>query len=144
MVISTATVVLTLLGVVICRHVLHYNFLGYAEVLVIAAMWMYFIGSSYGSWEESHINADIVSQFVSERTKTKLGIVSKIIQLLLGIPMIYLAYEMLLFNLQTNPVTVDLQVPMAFPQSAILISFVLMTFYCFIYVLRDIQKLKEM
>jgi TRAP-type C4-dicarboxylate transport system permease small subunit len=144
MVISTVTVVLTLLGVVISRHVLNYNFLGYPEVLVIAGIWMYFIGSSYGSWEESHINADIVSQFVSEKTKLKLRIAAKIAQVIIGIPMVYLAYEMVMFDIEMNPTTIDLQVPLAFPHSAILISFSLMTFYSFVYILRDINELKEM
>jgi len=143
MVISTVTVIVTLVGVVLSRHVLHYNFLGYNEVIVVAAIWMYFIGSACGSWEESHINADILSQFVSGRTKIKLSIISKTIQVLIGIPMIYLAGEMLHFDFRTNPVTLDLQIPLAFPHAAIFISFVLMTFYSAIYIFREINKLKK-
>ena len=91
MVVSTVTVVITLALVVLARHVFHYNFLGYNEVIIVAAFWMYFIGSAYGSWEESHITADILSQFVSAKSKIILGIISKIIQIVISIPMVYLA-----------------------------------------------------
>ncbi len=143
MVVSTVTVVITLALVVLARHVFHYNFLGYNEVIIIAAFWMYFIGSAYGSWEESHITADILSQFVSAKSKIILGIISKIIQIVISIPMVYLAIQMLQFNLKMNPVTLDLQIPLAFPQSAILICFVLMIFYSMVYLMRDINALKQ-
>ncbi len=68
---------------------------------------MYFYGSAYGSWEESHITADILSQFVSAKSKIILGIISKIIQIVISIPMVYLAIQMLQFNLKMNPVTLD-------------------------------------
>lgn len=57
--------------------------------------------------------------------------------------MVYLAIKMLSFNLKMNPVTLDLQIPLAFPQSAILISFVLMIFYSMVYLIRDINALKQ-
>jgi TRAP-type C4-dicarboxylate transport system permease small subunit len=142
-VLSTLCVVITLGAVIVCRYILHYNFLGYIELIVTAAIWMYFIGASYASWDECHINADILSQFVSDRAKIILGIISKSLQVLIGIPMIYLAYEMLTFDFQTDPVTVDLQIPLAFHHIAILISFALMTFYSAVYILRDIDRLKN-
>ncbi|MDR3354811.1 MAG: TRAP transporter small permease [Synergistaceae bacterium] len=143
-VLSTLCVVITLGAVIVCRYVLHYNFLGYIEIIVTAAIWMYFIGASYASWDECHINADIVSQFVSDRTKIILEIISKTFQVLIGIPMTYLAYEMLTFDFQTNPVTVDLQIPLAFHHIAILISFALMAFYSAVYILRDVDRLKNL
>jgi TRAP-type C4-dicarboxylate transport system permease small subunit len=137
-------VVATLFAVVLCRHIFHYNFLGYNEIIIIAAFWMYFIGSSYAAWEESHINADILSQFLPERGKVILGIITKIAQIIIGVPLIYLTYKMLYFDFKTNPATLDLGIPLAFPQSAMMICFVLMTFYSCVYLVRDIYKLKKM
>jgi TRAP-type C4-dicarboxylate transport system permease small subunit len=50
----------------------------------------------------------------------------------------------LAFDFRTNPITLDLEIPLAFPQSAILISFALMTFYSCVYIVRDVNKLKKM
>jgi TRAP-type C4-dicarboxylate transport system permease small subunit len=144
MVVSTVCVVATLLAVVLGRHIFHYNFLGYNEIIVIAAFWMYFIGSSYASWEESHINADILGQFLPERKKAILGVFTKIIQVIIGIPLIYLSFQSLVFDIKANPTTLDLGIPLAFPRSAMLICFVLMTFYSGVYAVRDIYKLKKM
>jgi TRAP-type C4-dicarboxylate transport system permease small subunit len=144
MAVSTVSVVATLMAVVLCRHVFHYNFLGYNEIIVVSAMWMYFIGSSYASWEETHINADILSQFLSERKQLILGIVTRTIQILIGLPLVYLAFQMLVFDFRNNPITLDLEIPLIFPQSAIFICFVLMTFYSCVYIVRDFYKLKRM
>jgi len=37
-------------GVVITRYLLHVNFLGYDEIILVAAYWMYFIGSARASY----------------------------------------------------------------------------------------------
>lgn len=142
MVISTAGVVLTLGIVVVCRH-LHINFLGYNEIIMVGAFWMYFSGASYGTYEESHIVAEILSQFVSDRTRMHLAIFSKVVQFLLGIPLIALAYGMVSFDILTNQATVDLKIPLIIPHVIVFISYVLMTFYAFVYLVRDIFRLRD-
>ncbi|MDR3165395.1 MAG: TRAP transporter small permease [Synergistaceae bacterium] len=142
--IATAVVIITLMVVVLARRLFHVNILGYGELLVAAAFWMYFIGSAYAGWEESHIKADMMSLFVkSERVKLKIGIAAKTVEVLVSIPIIYLAYEMLVFDVETKQSTIDLDIPMVFIQSAMLICFVLMTFYSVVYILRDLGKLKN-
>lgn len=142
--VSSAVVIITLTLVVLGRHIFHYNFLGYTEILVLAAFWMYFIGASAGSYEESHITADILSQFVGERTKLKLGLFSKFMQVIIGVPLIMLSWGMLKFDIQTGQTTVDLEIPLLYSQAPILIGFALMTFYAFIYIIRDIYRLREL
>ena len=143
MVISTVSVVLMLGVVVVARYVLHVNVLGYDEIILVGAYWMYFIGASYAMWEESHIRADMLGAVLSPRHNLILGIVVKIIQVILGLPLIYLAYEMLAFDLQTKPSTIDWGIPYLIPQSAIFFGYIVMTFYSFVYVMRDIHRLKE-
>lgn len=138
--VATNIIVITILGVVIiARYILKVNVLGYDELTLIGAFWMYFIGSAYASYEETHITADILSQFVSHRKKQILAIFSKIVQVLLGFPMIYLSYELLLWDVEMNPSTIDWGIPYLIPQSAIFCGFVLMTFYSFVYLIRDIR-----
>lgn len=143
LIISSLTVVITLCLVVFGRHVLHYGFLGYTEILVLAAFWMYFIGASYGSYEESHITADILSQFVGEKAQLKLAIFSKCVQAVVGLPLIYLSFEMLQYDIKTQQATVDLEIPLLWSQAPIFIGFTLMTFYALVYIVRDVYKLKH-
>lgn len=142
--ISNMAVIITLMAVVLSRQIFHYNILGYSEVLIIAAFWMYFIGSSYAAWEDSHIKADVLNQFVSDRNKLILKTVSKIIEIIVSVPFIYFAGEMLVFDIETRQSTIDLGVPLAVIQSAIFICFVLMTFYSLVYVMRNIHMLKNL
>ncbi len=143
MVVSTVSVVLMLGVVVVARYVLHVNVLGYDEIILVGAYWMYFVGASYAMWEESHIGADMLSALLSPRHNLILAIVVKIIQVVMGLPLIYLAYEMLVFDLQAKPSTIDWNIPYFIPQSAIFVGYVIMTFYSFVYVMRDIHRLKE-
>jgi len=69
------------------------------------------------------------------------SIISKIIQFIIGIPLIYLAFEMLHWDIKANPTTSDWEIPLLIPQTAIMLGFILMTFYSFVYILRDYHKL---
>ncbi|MCQ4814480.1 TRAP transporter small permease [Cloacibacillus evryensis] len=144
MVTSTVSVILMLGIVVVCRYILVINVLGYDEIILVGAFWMYFMGSSYAMYEESHIAADVVGQFISSPKKLiALSIIKKIVQVGLGMPLIYLAYEMLLFDVTANPKTIDWGIPLLLPQSAILVGVVLMTFYSVVHLIRDINRYKN-
>jgi TRAP-type C4-dicarboxylate transport system permease small subunit len=53
-----------------------FNFKGYEELLVIMVFWLYMFGCAYGSGEESHIAADILSVMMKD------GIAKSIISLI--------------------------------------------------------------
>jgi TRAP-type C4-dicarboxylate transport system permease small subunit len=140
----TSIVIVGVLGiVVVTRYIMKINFLGYDEIILVAAYWMYFIGSSYASWEESHVSADILNQISSPKNKVVLSLVSKLIQVILGIPLLYLSFELLQWDLFANPVTIDWGIPLLIPQASIFVGFSLMTFYSFVYLLRDYHKLRD-
>ena len=130
-------------GAVTSRYVFHCDFRGYDEIVLVVAFWMYFIGSSHASFEESHVAVDIVEQNFSRKTALKVGIFSKLLQIFIGIPLIYLSYEMLVWDIQFNPRTADWSIPFFIPQVSMLIGFALMTFYSLIYILRDYHKLTD-
>ena len=144
MIASTVSVVLMLGIVVVCRYIFVINVLGYDEIILVGAFWMYFMGSSYAMYEESHIEADVVGQFISSPKKLiALSIIKKIVQVCLGVPLIYLAYKMLMFDITANPKTVDWGIPLLLPQSAILVGFILMTFYSIVYLIRDVNRYRD-
>lgn len=143
MVISSIGVVLILTAVVVCRHIFAVAFIGYTEVLTLCAFWIYFIGAAYASYENTHIGADIVGQFASPKTKLKLDIFSRMVQIIIGIPIMALGIDMLRFDIVTKQVTVDLKIPLLWSQMPVFIGFTLMTFYAVVYIIRDYYLLKE-
>lgn len=143
LIIATLVVIWVLGGVVVARYVLNVNFLGYDEIILVAAFWMYFIGSAHASFEESHVAVNIVEQYLSPKKVLLVGIFSKFVQFAIGIPLVYLSYEMLAWDIEFWPATSDWNIPLLVPQASIMIGFVIMTFYSFIYILRDCHKLKD-
>ena len=45
---------------VFMRYVLKSNFFGQEEILCVIAMWLYWVGGIYGSYEDSHIRGDML------------------------------------------------------------------------------------
>lgn len=142
-VLATIVVVLVLGIVVVARYCFEVNVLGYDEIILVGAYWMYFIGSSYASWEESHVSADILYLIMTPKGILKLSLFSKFVQVVIGVPLIYLGYELIVWDIETNPVTIDWGIPLLVSQAAIFVGFILMTFYSFIYMLRDYHRLKD-
>lgn len=143
LILATLVVIFVLGGVVVARYILNVNFMGYDEIILVAAFWMYFIGSSHASYEESHVAVNIVEEYLSPKKALIIAIFSKIMQFLLGIPLIYLSYEMLVWDIEFVPATSDWNIPLLIPQAGIMAGFVIMTFYSFIYILRDYHKLVD-
>lgn len=143
LILATFVVIFVLGGVVVARYILNTNFMGYDELILVAAFWMYFIGASYASFEESHVAVDIIDQYLGSRISLRVGIFSKIVQFIIGIPLIYLSYEMLAWDIEFKPATSDYNIPLLIPQLGIMVGFVLMTFYSLVYILRDYHKLTD-
>lgn len=142
-VISTVIVVFELGIVVVCRYIFEINVLGYDEIILIGAYWMYFIGSSYATWEESHVSADVLSIFVSKRTQTKLKVFSKVVQVLVGVPLVYLSFDLVRWDILIDPRTIDWGIPYLIPHTGIFVGFVMMLFYNSVYLLRDYHRVKD-
>lgn len=47
--------------IVLMRYVFHVNLYGMDEILTIVSMWLYFMGGIYGTYEESHIQGDLLN-----------------------------------------------------------------------------------
>ncbi len=140
---STVIVVFELGIVVVCRYIFEINVLGYDEIILIGAYWMYFIGSSYATWEESHVSADVLSMFVSKITQQKLALFSKMVQVIVGVPMVYLSFDLVRWDILIDPRTIDWGIPYLIPHMGILAGFVLMLFYNSVYLLRDYHRVKD-
>jgi TRAP-type C4-dicarboxylate transport system permease small subunit len=68
LVVNSLALTLIITGAALSRYVFKVNFTGYDEIVVIVAFWFYFMGSAYGSYNNSHVTADLVDAYFPEGT----------------------------------------------------------------------------
>jgi len=112
------------------RYVLGKDFFGMDEFIMLAAFWLYFIGSCYASWEDSHINADLVTSFVKNPKALKiLKIIKYGLSIVISSVTMYWCFQSVLWNIEKMPTSAVYGIPVIASQIPILISFIMMTIY---------------
>ncbi|HHX51592.1 MAG TPA: TRAP transporter small permease [Clostridia bacterium] len=139
--------IITVIGIssaAFLRYVFRTDLYGYEEIIVIFAFWLYFIGGSYGSYERSHITAELVSVYVkNEKLKTFMIWVSSGITVLLSLLFTYWATDIITWGLASGAKSPVWGIPLVIPQSAILAGLVLMSFYFIVHWLDDTKRLLQ-
>lgn len=62
-VVNSLAMTLLITCAALARYVFKFNFYGYDEIAVLVAFWMYFMGSAYGAYNNSHVSADIIDAY---------------------------------------------------------------------------------
>ncbi|MDO4952273.1 MAG: TRAP transporter small permease [Synergistaceae bacterium] len=130
----------TILAAVFMRYVLGSNFYGSDEIILLFAFWLYFIGAAYGSYENSHIKADLMKMYVKNmRTKDAIGLLAETLTLAVNTVVLVWSAQMLLWSLAKNPLTTSLKIPISISHSAIFLGMLLMEFYHGYYLFRNFR-----
>ena len=58
--------------IVVMRYVFKANLYGADELITLVTMWLYFLGAIYGSYEESHIQGDLLNLMFTKRIHYKI------------------------------------------------------------------------
>ena len=123
----------TFLFVVIFRYGLNADLFAYEEWLLIICFWLYFMASALGTYENSHVNADLLEFVISNpRLKWYRKIVVTGIELIVTFMLIYWAILMIRDEIGSYPYwqsTIALKIPFLVPRSAVLLGFLFMAFY---------------
>ena len=134
---------------VVLRYVFKDNFFGQEEILCIVAMWLYWIGGVYGTYENTHIKGDLLSSmFRSPKAKKIIEVIILLISFITILVFIIWGWEYMQFNFKFKAVSTGLKLPLWWSQIPLLIGFILMelyTVYHFFRVLldKDFGKPKE-
>lgn len=124
------------------RYVLKINLFGIEEYVIISAWWMYFIGGTYASYERSHITVDVLNEVIkSKKVKGVIQVFNSIMTTFFSAVLAYYSIEFVIWGIEANARTYIYHYPLAYSQSAVLVGFMLMTFYSFVYTIKDIQAL---
>jgi TRAP-type C4-dicarboxylate transport system permease small subunit len=138
--VTSILVTLIVFGSVILRE-LNLNFLGYEEILIIVAFWLYMLGTAYGSYEQSHITADIIVVMMKEgRLKSILAIIRNTLTLVLGIIFLLWALELVEWTVIMDTRTPVWRIPLTVGQSSILLGLVIANFYHLMYLYDEVKN----
>lgn len=116
------------------------DFRGYEEFLVAFAIWLYMFGTANGSFEKSHITADLVNIMMKEGlTKDIIKLIRSALTLVLGFMFFIWALELVQWTIIMGTKTPTWRIPMTVSQSAMLFGLTVATFYNLVYFYDDIK-----
>jgi TRAP-type C4-dicarboxylate transport system permease small subunit len=130
---------------VMLRYVFGSPLFGVEELVCLIAMWLYFIGASYGAYDRSHIKAELIHLWVkTPRSYALVRSVTSFITLVLCIIMITWSYPYLIWGIKKGETSQALLLPMVLSQSAIFFGAILMSLYFVVelvdYILESLGK----
>ena len=119
---------------VLFRYVLHIPMHFVEEILILAAVWLYLLGSVNASREESHINARVLEIFIGKVKNIYLiRMLSAALTVMVTGWLTYWSYDFFLYSLKRWKISQVLGYPMIIMESAMLICFI----FIFIYSIKE-------
>ncbi|MGI6181127.1 MAG: TRAP transporter small permease [Agathobaculum sp.] len=135
-VVSTACMVYA----VIVRYIFTGNFYGSDEVIMLFAFWLYFMGAAYGSFENSHIKADLLNVYIKNmRVKDGIAVFAQFCTVVVNTVILVWATRYFTSEIAKWGLSTSLKIPLVIPKSAIFFGFLLMEFYHVYYLQRDLR-----
>jgi len=130
---------------VFLRYILHTSFVGTDDLIVLFAIWLYWLGGAYGSYEGSHISADLTNVFIkNEKLKSRINIVVKLITALIaGVFAYWSIAKYAIWNIQAGTTTTGLRIPYLTSNIALTICLCLMFMYAIYHFVRAVVPEKD-
>jgi TRAP-type C4-dicarboxylate transport system permease small subunit len=130
MVVGGCVVAFLIFVEVFLRYVLGSPLFGVEEMILFIAMWLYFMGASYGAYERTHIKADLIHIWVtSPRGHAIVRTISGGITVVLSFILVKWTYPYFVWGLTKGAKSQALLLPMVLSQSAIFFGSILMALY---------------
>jgi len=141
MIATSCFIVLLLFGSVLMRYFFHYPGMEVEEIATMAAFWLYFTGAIYGSYERSHIKAELAHLiFKKPRAQALLRVTASLIVFVLAVIMAYWGYHFFIWGIEKQGRSLTLLLPMVYAQSSILFGAIFMSFYFFVELIDNIRQ----
>lgn len=134
----------TFFFIVILRYGFEADLFAYEEWLLAGAFWFFFLGSAIGSFEQTHIRADLVSSILKgppAKLVHRTFVLS--IECFVLCALVYWSAIMMYEEFGSYPywqTTIALKIPFAIPRLAILIGFVFMLFYTMLHLYATVSS----
>lgn len=121
----SSIIVIAIVSSVIMRYVIKSDLYGIEEIITLNAMWLYFIGGLYGTYEGSHIEADVLSPLIkSKKTARTMNVILAAISVLCSAVLAQWGIKYMHWGFKLGAKTISLHIPMIASQLPISICFV--------------------
>ena len=143
LVICSSGAMLVIVLSVIMRYILKSDLYGIEEIIVPLALWLYFIGGAYGSYEGSHISADIITELIKS-PKIIRGIKIFIAGAVLFCSAVFAKWglDFIGWSIKVGGKSTSLQIPLLLSRIPLTICFVLMVLYSIYHLINVIMGRK--
>ena len=123
---------------VVLRYVFKGNFYGSDEVIMLFAFWLYFMGAVYGSFENSHIKADLLNVYIKNmRKKDAVALLGQLLTIVVNTIVLVWAIRYFGAEIAKGGLSTALKIPLVIPKSAVFFGFLLMEFYHVVYFIKN-------
>ncbi len=122
---------------IVSRSVFNTPLLGLEELILFSVMWLYMLGASLASREGSHLSADFINTYVTNKAlKRNIHYLTLAISTIAILAFTVWSYSLFEWGITMRQSTPVFQLPMYLTQSSTFIASLLFLFYMF----RDIVK----
>ena len=125
---------------VILRYFLKEDLMGYEEIVVLIAFWMYLIGGAYGSYQRSHIRVDILEHLLKGKKLIVYNFLNNTVSAILVLVLAYYSIVFIPNSIQMGARSTVYQFPLFIGHLSLAVGFVLMAFYTVVYYVQDFYK----
>ncbi|SFL02359.1 TRAP-type C4-dicarboxylate transport system, small permease component [Pseudovibrio ascidiaceicola] len=130
--------------VVIFRYGFGSDLFAYEEWLLIICFWMYFAGAAMGTYDGSHVNADLLTYVIKDPRKAHVrAVIIGAIEFIIAMALVYWSALMIIDEIDSYPrwrATIALRIPFFVPRLAMLVGFATMAFYSLLHLIVLINK----
>lgn len=137
MVVCSSVMIIVLTAEVIMRYIFRSDLYGYEEILIIFAMWLYYMGASYAMYQKSHISADMISIFLKGKPQRVVSWLASLIGTIIAVAFAIWASEFFVWALGKKAMTTGLKLPLILSQSSLFFGYILLAIYSVIYLIED-------
>lgn len=121
---------LAMMAEIVTRYFFHTSLFGLEQFIGYTAVWLYFIGASYGSYERTHIKAEFVNVLIKTRRKRNaVRAFSAAVSTAMSVVFAKWSWDFCVESVRMKETTPTQGVPMIYFQAALLVGAVLMIVY---------------
>ncbi len=122
-----------MLAEVIARYIFNSSLFGLEQFIGYAAVWLYFIGAAYGSYERSHIKAEFINILIkSENKRNIIRSVAAVVSTIMAIVFTKWSWQFCAESIAMGETTPTYSIPMIYFQASLLVGGLLMVMYFFL------------
>ncbi len=108
---STVALTLIICAATFFRYVVKGDLYGYEEWVKIIAFWLYFLGAAIGSYNRTHVSADLVNAYLPDgKLKESLVCLKNLVTVGVSVLFVWYGYEFFMFGFQ-GPLGTGIAIP---------------------------------